>query len=93
MDDFDDYKPPVRWRGQVFPETTPPTLPLPSWRDRVTGKGKAKGVEHYSAKLDPDKVREIRVSDLSNAALAKKFGVRQNAIWKVRKRISWKHVP
>lgn len=41
-------------------------------------------------KLDWDKVREIRASSESHTSLARKFGVRLEAIWKVRHNKTWR---
>lgn len=54
------------------------------------------GVEHHSAKLDPEKVCIIR-SHISNKTkqvheLAREFGVSKNAIHKIRLGKSWKSV-
>lgn len=54
------------------------------------------GVEHHSAKLDPEKVCIIR-SHIANKTkqtheLAKEFGVSKNAINKIRRGESWKSV-
>lgn len=50
------------------------------------------GERHARAKLTKDDVREIRSSDKSDRALAKKYGVCGRTIWQVKKRISWKEV-
>lgn len=52
----------------------------------------AHGEEHVMAKHDNSKVREIRSSRQSAAYLAKKFGVHEQCIYKVRQKIRWKHV-
>lgn len=43
-------------------------------------------------KLDEDAVREIRASDLTQAELARRFGVSVGTISNVRSRWSWRHV-
>jgi hypothetical protein len=50
------------------------------------------GAEHFSAKLDPAKVRQVRASKESNAALARKYGVNASAISNIRHGITWKHI-
>lgn len=50
------------------------------------------GTEHFSACLDPEKVRLIRLSAESNAALARRFGVHPSAISNVRNGVTWKHI-
>lgn len=52
------------------------------------------GVTHHKAKLDPDKVREIRrlAGTLSQRDLARQFGVAQGVIWNVIHRKFWKEV-
>lgn len=50
------------------------------------------GTKHHSAKLDPDKVREIRKSKLSHAELGRRYGVCFQLIYQVRKGMIWKHV-
>lgn len=51
-----------------------------------------KGVDHHSAKLTAAKVRRIRTCKESNTELARRFGVTQAAVGKVRRGVSWKHV-
>ena len=52
------------------------------------------GVSHHKAKLDPEKVREIRqlATSLTQRELAAKFGVRQGVIWNIIHRKFWKEV-
>lgn len=50
------------------------------------------GTKHFSAKLDVRKVKKIRASHESNAALAREFGVDASAISNVRNGVTWKHV-
>lgn len=61
--------------------------------DRGRRKG-PKGVTHHKAKLDPDKVREIRrlAGAVKQRDLAAMFGVRQGVIWNVIHRKFWKDV-
>lgn len=53
----------------------------------------ARGERNGLAKLDPDKVREIRRSTELPAVLAARMGVRTATISMVRLRQTWKHVP
>jgi DNA-binding transcriptional regulator YiaG len=52
------------------------------------------GVAHHKAKLNPDKVREIRrlANTLTQRELAAVFGVAQGVIWNVIHRKFWKEV-
>lgn len=61
-------------------------------RDRDAKGHTQKGQRHYRAKLDDDKVREIRSSEDSLATLASRFGVTDSLIRQVRARTIWKHV-
>ncbi len=51
-----------------------------------------KGEEMQHAKLTEEKVREIKASNDSSCALARKFGVSRAAIRNIRSGRSWKHV-
>jgi hypothetical protein len=51
-----------------------------------------RGEAHYTAKLTEDIVREIRASAETEHALARRYGVGPQAIHKVRKRRTWKHI-
>lgn len=44
-------------------------------------------------RLDPDKVRDIRRSNLTDQELAKRYGVVPGAIWNVRHGLTWRGVP
>jgi DNA invertase Pin-like site-specific DNA recombinase len=62
-------------------------------------KGRVKvpplGILHNRARLDPDKVREIRTlarSGVPKAKIARQFGVWPRAIWMILEGKSWKHV-
>jgi hypothetical protein len=61
--------------------------------ERGRRKGPA-GVAHHKAKLNPDKVREIRrlANMLTQRELAAVFGVAQGVIWNVIHRKFWKEV-
>ena len=50
------------------------------------------GENNHNARLDEDKVRAIRASDLSQRKLAKLYGVSQNSISAVINRKTWTHV-
>lgn len=50
------------------------------------------GKSHPRSKLTEKDVREIRASELGATELAKKFGVSQGAISKIRLRLSWTHL-
>ncbi len=51
-----------------------------------------RGEKHHSARMTPSKVATIRGSDKTIKELSKEFGVTWRAIWKIKQRISWKHV-
>lgn len=60
-------------------------------------KGRAKqghlyGPDHKAAKLDAEKVKEIRASSKSDAELAEIYGVSRPTIWAVVKGKTWKHI-
>lgn len=63
-------------------------------RDGRGRRNGPRGVSHHKAKLDPDKVREIRrlAGSVKQRDLAKMFGVRQGVIWNVIHRKFWKEV-
>lgn len=61
--------------------------------DRKGRRNPEKGEKRYNAKLTNEVVRYIRFSDESYGVLAKRFGVAKPTIYKVKKRIGWKHVP
>lgn len=52
----------------------------------------AKGERQGGAKLTDAAVKDIRQSALSNAALAKQYGVGYRHIWRVRRGELWRHV-
>lgn len=60
--------------------------------DMVRKNRHAFGSRNGQAKLDPDKVREIRRSSLSDRQLAKQFGVCHQVINKARTRQTWAHL-
>jgi hypothetical protein len=52
-----------------------------------------RGEAHYAARLSDSLVREMRGSDESNNALARKFGVNSGTVHWARTGKTWKHVP
>ncbi len=50
------------------------------------------GVDQHCAKLNPELVREIRVSKLTIPELSRRYGVGNTTISKVLTRKTWKHV-
>jgi len=63
-------------------------------RDERGRRKGPQGVAHHKAKLDPDKVREIRrlANSMTQRELAAMFGVAQGVIWNVIHRKFWKKV-
>ena len=53
---------------------------------------RAKGTQQALAKLDEQKVREIRASTLGKIKLSRMYGVSSSVIVAVRTRRTWKHV-
>lgn len=53
-----------------------------------------KGAAHHSAKLTAEQAREIWRSprNITNRELGLQYKVSAVACWKIRKRITWKHV-
>ena len=51
-----------------------------------------RGTRHHNAKLTDELVREIRTSSESAYALAKRLGVSEPTIARVRQRVTWRHV-
>ena len=63
----------------------------------MIGKGRGvsnfkRGTAHHDAKLDEEKVRQIRLSADTQRALAERYGVSTVTIRRVRQRKIWKHV-
>ena len=50
------------------------------------------GERHGMAKLDPEKVSQIRASDAKNGDLAKQYNVSETTIRFIRQRKLWKHI-
>lgn len=64
-------------------------------RERGNRDNSAKGQTHYRAKLNDDKVREIRIlfaSGISQPKIAKRFGVARATIRDIHTGKTWKHV-
>lgn len=59
-----------------------------NWSDRIA-HGNAGGIDHHCAKLNPEKVAEIRSSDRPQRELARKYGVSQSTIWGARNGRFW----
>lgn len=63
--------------------------------DDMIAKGRAngpKGLRNAFAKLDTDKVRDIRASEESSSALARRYGVNRSTVIAVRAGRAWAHV-
>lgn len=58
-------------------------------RDRKRG---LPGIEHHASKLNDENVRLIRMSDQTDAGLARQFNVSRATIHAVRKRKTWTHI-
>lgn len=54
---------------------------------------KIRGSAHYEARLTEADVARVRASDASDLVFAELFGVTRQAIYRIRHRQSWKHVP
>jgi hypothetical protein len=64
--------------------------------DMMSKGRQRKGIAINLAKLNDDKVRAIRLlfsSALSNGDIARKFGVKKEAVRRIRHGMNWKHVP
>lgn len=74
----------------------PSHLELGSQADNVEDSrlrgGVPRGVGHHNARLTPDKVRRIRRSPESAAALAAQFGVTKWNIYSIRQGRIWRHI-
>jgi hypothetical protein len=51
------------------------------------------GEKHHSAKLTGSQVLEIRSISDTQQEIAKKYGIAQNTVSKIKKRKTWKHLP
>lgn len=61
-------------------------------QDKLTHGTMPLGEDHHSAKLTEEAVREIRLSPIKTAELARKFGVAYAVVWAVRRGKTWKHI-
>lgn len=69
--------------------------PADNIRDKVLRNRQSRGTDRYNAKLDEDRVREIRKlydQGVSQKNLAERYSVSTHAIHSVVHRRSWKHV-
>lgn len=86
-----------RCRQQAYARRPTPRQPRRPFGDihfsLVTPERVVRGENHYLAKLKEKDVCEIRASDASAKVLADKFGVSTDLIYRVRRRLSWRHVP
>lgn len=65
---------------------------LDNIRDRVERKRSAVGRMSPSAKLDEEKIREIRASEVGPRALGRRYGVSHSIIRRIQAREDWAHV-
>lgn len=56
------------------------------------GRSKMIGKTHYRARLTPDNVRDIRISNLKAQVLAEAFGVRPITVYAIRQNRIWKSI-
>lgn len=69
--------------------------PADNMRDKTLRRRQTRGIAVKTAKLNDDKVREIRRLKELGATLTQlsaRFGVRPNMIWRIVHREAWKHV-
>jgi hypothetical protein len=64
--------------------------PAENLRHCIDVLGKKRG-ESYSP-LTADQVRSIRLDDRPNPEVAKQYGIRTSSIWRIKARLSWRHV-
>lgn len=60
--------------------------------DRITHGTSGKGEKNSRAKLTAAKVKAIREDSRSQQAIAKRFGIRQSTVSKIKLRTRWGHV-
>ena len=80
---------------QDEPEESPVSRPAPRSAFRA-GDLRRRGEKVNTAKLNPEKVQQIRalrLQGLTQVAIAKRFGVSQYAIFAVLSGLRWAHVP
>lgn len=81
--------------GCVNPRHIVWKTPVANALDRYTHGTMTLGTDMWKAKLDPDKVREIRkllARGVSNADIGEQFGVHGSTIWAILTRKTWTHV-
>jgi hypothetical protein len=79
---------PAHLRAGSYAENSADMKAKGRWKGGVT-----LGLAHPCAKLDPEKVREIRASpEVSHAELARRYGVGATVIRAVRSGKTWKHI-
>lgn len=61
-------------------------------RDKKEKGRESRGVDHWSAKLFPAAVRDIRDKRMSQGAYAKIYGVTRFAVGLAQRRQTWRHV-
>lgn len=74
-------------------------MKAPAWQGVAVqykrAKGWPKGTDNPSAKLNPEKVREIRKlldEKVTHLEIAKRLGVGETSIWAVANGLYWRHV-
>jgi hypothetical protein len=83
------------WKPCVNPDHVFKGTQLENEADKVAKGRSEKGSDRYNAKLDEDKVREIRrraAAGESHAALAKEFGCARPGVSRIVAGKIWKHV-
>ena len=83
-------------RGCVNPDHLFIGTPKDNMRDKID-KGRdryspRKGEKNGNSKLSEGNVKEILLSDESNATLAKRFDISRQLAWKIRTKQVWSHV-
>ena len=51
-----------------------------------------RGEGHHLAKLTEDQIRAIRKDPRSQVEIGNDYGVAQSVVWKIRNRVTWRHV-
>ena len=65
---------------------------LDNAQDRENKNRGAYGEKHWQAKLTEEQVREIRRSSKPQGAIAKRFGIDQAHVSRIKNRRKWKHI-
>lgn len=60
--------------------------------DKMAKGREARGTRVCTAKLTDDLVRKIRADPRTLDVISSEYGMDRNHIWRIRRRISWKHV-